>query len=209
MTVTRPQLDALTATHGGNAALDRLASDFLRGLSDNYASLLLPAGAKSTMTDVETYKVGADTRLRGTLVIEGPAFTARLSAMAAVKNGKVTIDNFPRFDSATCASTQAALTAAAKYATMIQRADTAQLDPKKSLKDAVAPSKFTVNATLLSGGRDLAEVSYESAGFMGRGSTFVETYRVQGKKSGGQTELTGVTYHDNKATDANGVDLDT
>ena len=183
---------------------------FEQALEAKYGALYVPAGAKARLTKVETYKIqGGQQRVRAVVVVEAPRFTAELAAMAGLGKGdKVTIDYFPSFQGATTGGEKADVEAACAYAVRIQRLDRAQLG-KGKLADAVDPAKYDVKVLLFGAKeRDLAEVSYQCEGFLGKGSTFTEFYRVNGKR-GPKTTITGVTYNDNKATDPNGNDLDT
>ncbi|MDB5102091.1 MAG: hypothetical protein JWM80_6512 [Cyanobacteria bacterium RYN_339] len=199
----------LAAETGALAKGADLARAFVAAESAKYGPLFTPDGASVTATKVETYKIqGGTTRVRATLVIKAEGFEAQLFAMAALKGDKPVADYVPTFSSATVRSTARDVDAACTYAARLQRLSTAALDAKIDLDDHVSPKKYEIKVHQRANGEKmLAEVSYKSEGFMGKGSTFTESYYVYGKR-GKETTITSVSYGDNKATDANGNDLD-
>lgn len=98
---------------------------------------------------------------------------------------------------------------AAAYAAKLQRLDAGQFKHEGNLADMIDPAKYKVGVQLrpASDKGILAEVTYESQGLRGKGSTFREAYLVKGSR-GMPIAIKDVTYGWNKATDQNGNDLD-
>lgn len=205
------QLSRVTSSTSASAS-HPLSNAFLKELLGKYGALMIPQGAKVSISNVETYKVDRSTRIRGTVTVKTADFTAKLAAMAAVKkDGTVKADYFPSYDGAQCKAEDKNIFAAASYGVRIHRLDRAQLSTNK-LKEMFAevdPKTHKFSGIRTNVGRnDLAEITVSSAGFMGPGSRFEEYYRVSGTIENGQAKLGAEMGYDNKAFTADGQDLD-
>jgi hypothetical protein len=206
MPAAAPAAGAIAAMARGND----LGQAMLAAVTGKYGPLFTPEGATVTIKKAETYKItGGTVRAHATLVVKTERFSAELFTMTALAGGKPVADYVPTFTTATAGSTAADVDAACAYAARLQRLSTAALDAKTDLVDHVDPKKYTIKVQQRpNGDKMLAEVSYSSEGFLGKGSTFTESYYVYGKRGKETTTITQVTYGDNKATDPQGHDLD-